>query len=230
MADMFRYLMKYVGKYQVLTELTTDTNDFIRNDDGSISDDYDELYIPCAFDGKIKHTYRDGVLAYFIDKPRTLKRLMTELSASGIEYEEDDSEEFFYFNDADMKVVAKIVGAKTKGKKIKPFDEKNIPNKIDKKVKSSKPIKIVSEYEIPSKDNMEFYSILAPIKDRSQKIQLTKKCVKDFDAVIKSTKGFDPAKEREKVGIKPKEYIHSIGMWREYLKFIRKAVEESFKK
>ena len=230
--DMFRYLMKYVGKYRVLTELTPDTHDFVRDKNGNIHPDYDELYIECNYGGKIKHSYKEDILSYWTDKISTYKSTLNKFKENKIKYQlEDAGEEYIiYFNDADMDKVAKLVGAKTLGKKIKPFDEKNIPDRIIvEPSKSVEPI-VISVYKIPPDDMKPYYSAISPLPGKSEKMQLVKQTLVDFDAVIKKSKGIDPVKEKEKLNINPKEYIHSIGMWDEYIKFLKNAVEESFKK
>lgn len=126
--DMFRYLLKYVGKYRVLTELTLDTHDFIRDAENNIDTNYDELYIPCSYDGKIKHTYSDSVLSYFTTKKSTYKKVIGKLDEKHISYDVDetDVDYIIFFSDTDLSAVARIVGAKTQGKKIHPFSEKNL--------------------------------------------------------------------------------------------------------
>ena len=219
--SMFRYLMKYVGKYRVLTELTTNTNDFVRDKDGNIHKDYDELYIPCAYDGKIKHTYIKGVLCYLNDKKSTLKKIVTSFENDHIKYEleECDKEYIIYFNDSDMSKVAKIVSAKTAGKKIKPFDERNIPNRIIAVGNINSKEEIISNYIIPSKDITKMYKILSPIKDRSTKIQLTKGALSEFIKSNEKLRGI-------KSNMDKKELIHSMGMWEEYLKMLSEKVEK----
>ena len=232
MADMFRYLMKYVGKYRVLTELTTDTHDFVRDKNGNIHPDYDELYIECNYGAKIKHSYKEDILGYWTDKISKLKSTTKKFEENNIKYQLEDAgdEYIIYFNDSDMDKVAKLVGAKTNGKKIKPFDKVNIPDRIVvEHVESTEPT-IISVYKIPPDDLKLYYSTVGPIIGRSEKMQLSKQTLAEFDEVIKSTKKVDPNKEREKLNIGQREYIHSIGMWDEYIKHVQKAVEESFKK
>ena len=234
MTDMFRYLLKYVGKYRVLTELTTDTHDFVRNSRGEINSDYDELYIECNRNAKIKHSYRENTLGYWTDKISIFKSTKKKFDENNVKYSLEDAgdEYIIYFNDSDMSKVAKLVGAKTTGKKISPYDNKNIPDRIIKTdvVEHSEPI-IISTYQIPAEDMKLFYSAVAPLTGRSEKLQLSKETLKEFDSVIKSLKGenFNPETERIKNNIKSREYIHSIGLWEEYIKFVKSKVEEHFK-
>lgn len=229
---MFRYLLKYVGTYKVLTELTTDTNDFVRDYDGEIHCEYDELFIPCANDGVIKHTYSDSVLAYITPKISMFKKYSELLKQNKIEFSTDDTAEEFiiYFSDKDMTKVAKILGAKTRGKNIPPFDKSNIPNRIVIKKEKKEPaeIHIINTYTIPSRDWTTLYDVLSPIKDRSTKMKFTKDTLSEFDTEIKKVKGdtYNVEQERQKANLPPREFIHSIGMWDRYIEFLKLKVSK----
>lgn len=219
---MFRYLLKYVGKYRVLTELTTDTNDFVRDDKGEIHPDYDELYIPCNRDGKIKHTYQEKTLAYFNNKKPILKRLKKELDDLKINYEVDEIGEDYIvlFNDKDLNKFAKLVGARTAGKKISPFSEKNIPDRIIKETKPIYPTASIS-YSIPKEDKILYYNILGIIKDKKTKNEFKKKALADF---IKTLKDDEFDTKRAAMQMKEQEYIHYIGQWQNYLNYMKEHI------
>lgn len=232
--SMFRFLMKYVGKYRVLTELTLDTHDFVRDASGNVHEDYDELYIECNRNAKIKHTYKENILSYWTDKISIFKSTKKKLDENNIKYQSEEvgTDYLIYFDDTDMSKVAKLVGAKAVGKKIPPFNVKNIPDRVivERQREHSEPA-IISTYVIPFEDMKLYYSAVAPIRGRSEKMQLSKKTLAEFDKEIIKIKGvgINPAQERESKNISPREYIHSIGLWEEYIKYVKKAVEESFK-
>lgn len=214
---MFRYLLKYVGKYRVLTELTAD-GDYVRDEDGDIAPDYDELYIPCAYDGKIKHTYTDSVLAYFTDKKSTYKKVVGQLEEKRIEYNIDDSEEEFiiYFNDVDMNKVAKIVGAQTKGKKVSPLETIK-KSQTEKKEKTE-----VINYKIPINDLQLYYRTLSPIKNKEMK-KAFKNTITDSFVQTLSDRFFYT--KRDKMQMTTQEYIHYIGKWKDYIKYIKEKIK-----
>ena len=221
---MFRYLLKYVGKYKVLTELTID-GDYVRDAQGNIAPDYDELYIPCAYDGKIKHTYTDSILAYFTNKKSTYKKVIERFEKGGIAYSVDDSEEDFiiYFDDRDMSKVAKIVGAQIKGKKISPFDDKKIVAKkpASKKEVSANLVKGVS-YTLPPYDKQLYYKALSAIKDKGEK-----KAVREIatNAFVQSLADKTFYTKRDNLKMTSQEYIHYIGKWRDYINYIKEYIK-----
>lgn len=215
---MFRYLLKYVGKYRVLTELTTDTNDYVRDEDGNIASDYDELYIPCANEGKIKHTYSDSILAYITDKKQTFKKIVSQLKEDKISCELDDfgDEYIIYFNDADMPKVAKIVRAQTKGKKEHPLKLKK-----DVVVVPKKKTQTVIKYAIPNEDKSLYYKAMSVIKDRKTKLDFKNKVTDDF---VKSLNDEEFYAKRDKLQMGTQEYIHYSGKWDKYINYIKEKI------
>ena len=221
--DMFRYLLKYVGKYRVLTELTTDTNDFVRDENGNIHSDYDELYIPCSYDGKIKHTYTPGKLAYFTEKTSVIKKIKNQFKELKVNYEIDEVGKDFivYFNDSDLTKVAKLLGVKTTGKKIHPFNKKNIPDAI--KIGKPKTIAQVSiSYKIPTEDMKLYYDAMSPIKDRKTKMASKKEFIAKF---IESLKDDEFESKRNKMQMGEMEYIHYSGQWQKFISYIKEHIK-----
>lgn len=224
--------MKYVGKYRVLSELTLDTHDFIRDSEGNIHPDYDELYIECNRGARIKHSYIKNTLCYWTNKVSIFKSTKKKFDDNNIEYTDEDAGEDFiiYFNDKDMNKVAKLVGAKTTGKKISPFDSKNIPGRIEKANSSNsiKEPKIMSIYKVPVEDMKLYYDALPNSMSRVEKRQLTKQITKDFDAIIIKKKGseYNPSEERDKLNMKPKEFIHYLGLWQDYIEYIKSRISK----
>lgn len=215
---MFRYLLKYVGKYKVLTELTTDTNDYVRDEEGNIASDYDELYIPCANDGKIKHTYKDSILAYITDKKQTYKKITSQLKDNKINFEADDfgDEYIIYFNDSDIVKVAKIVRAQTKGKKEHPFNLKK-----DAIIVPKKKTQTVIKYAIPNEDKQLYYKAMSVIKDRKTKLDFKAKVTNDF---VKSLNDDEFYIKRDKLQMGTQEYIHYSGKWDKYINYIKEKI------
>ena len=216
--SMFRYLEKFVGTYRVLPQLTYD-GDVPRESNGCINKTFEDLYIPCQR-GEIRHTYRPGILVWVcldrIGQGRGVYRAIVEKYPKlELEYEEVGDDVLIYFNENDIKKIATIVKPRTVGAKIQPFAKRNLSKNA------------LAEYKIPEEDNLKLTKILDQL-DKNQKMVFSKKCIKEFDAVIVKKKGknYDVIKERDESGLKPKMFIHSIGLWDDYIKFINKEIKK----
>lgn len=244
---MAGYLRKYVGQYRVKAEYDIATKDFPRLDDGKLDPSFDDLYIDCANKIQIKHHGGNILFCYIPSKGRGMnvlrkiykdkisKTLPTEKTTDEKKYLENlckaliknevlvsaevlDEEVVFEFKADMIDYIAKLVRAKTNGANISPFSSKNLPRE---------------PYKIPDKD-MKLYK--EAIKDFPMKTVnmgngpidipdglLIKQLNKQFDEKIAATQkpGVDVGKDRKNKGLKPKEYIHSMGMWKEYCKFLK---------
>ena len=127
-----------------------------------------------------------------------------------IEKEICGSDGFIYFNSKDIKKIATIVKPKTSGAKIDPFSNKNLP-KI--------------EYKIPSKDLSELYTLTKDLS-KIETMQFFKRVNSDFIKEIKKLNGkaFNGKEEHKKSRLGSKEFIHSIGLWDKYIKYVKKQL------
>lgn len=210
---MYRYLEKYVGKYRVMAEYDVLTEDFPRDENGKIDESFEDLYIPCSKGkSKIMHTYRDGVLVWYTEKLITARNVKKELESKRnkiwFEYEETEAEALIYFNAKDIDEFAKLVNPKTNGASIKPFSDKNLP----------KPAYVIPDKDIKKLDN------LTKDLDKEKKMLVMRKLVSNFDDEIIKKKGkkFNLTEDRKSSRLKPKVYIHSIGMWDDFIKYVKK--------
>ena len=130
------YLMKYKGKYRILPELDYRTNDIPRDYNGEIADGYDDLYIACQYDCKIRYYGHMGddkktvwLSAYIpsIGRGRNVKKALDEKGILYSNYLETSIEVEFRFKAKDIDEVATIMKAKTSGANISPFSVKNLP-------------------------------------------------------------------------------------------------------
>ena len=204
----FRYLEKYVGTYSVRAEVCQDTGDFPRDEDGKIIDSFEDLYIDCE-KGKIKHTYEEGILAwYLLEKPITGRGVIKKLEENKIWFKDDSTEEdtLIYFKEEDLEKVDKFIRPRTKGKRTPPF----------KALNSS------AEYVIPAEDNQKLNDITSSLSGMD-KMLFIGKTTRDFDAIIQKKKGsrYDISKQRKEASLRPKQFIHYLGMWDEYLDFVQ---------
>lgn len=244
---MSNYLFKkYKGQFRVKADFDLSTNDFPRDENDNIDSSFDDFYIPCASNGKIRH-YGQNVLFYYcpsigrlrnilkqifidklgsIEKFHTVKKLKTGNETTIFDYElmykelidkqilvyieELDFEGEFRFKTDIMDYIASLVGAKTSGASISPFSTKNLPNK---------------KYNIPTEESNKYKDIIK-VLEKNEMILLTR-LIKQFDSIIQVKKGakYDINAERKLSCLSGKEYIHSIGLFDEYLKFLQYEVD-----
>ena len=116
-----------------------------------------------------------------------------------------DKEMFVYFKDKDMAKFAEVLKSKTLGKDISPFSKKNLP-KIEKE-----------KYNISPQDMALYKEIMdeIPKEDKLSVGQITMRFIRDLDTKV--TKDIDTS-------LTGKNYIHYIGQWDNYLKYLRKEV------
>ena len=122
-----------------------------------------------------------------------------------IKVEETDEEVIFQFKAKHMDDFKKYLKPKTSASNRSPFSAKNLPK---------------SNYSIPSKDFVAYENIKAKIPPESILIlnQMTQKYLKTL--VNKKRKWESIKEDITSKGMKAKEYIHSIGKWNEYIKFL----------
>lgn len=244
---MSGYLRKYVGTYRVKAEYDLDTNDYPRLDNGNLDPSFDDLYIECKNNIKIKHG-SGNVLSCYVPKKQKGVNILRKIYEDNISetlpketsqtrtYSENltkalvenkilisaevlDYEVYFEFTSNIIDYIAKLVGAKTNGSNISPFSPKNLPK---------------TPYKIPDND-MKMYKEATknfPTKTITLKGKpvdmidglLVSRLNQQFDKVIikSQPKGFDINQDKRKKGLKNKEYIHSFGseIWKQYCEFL----------
>ncbi len=221
----------FKGKYRILAELDSKTNDFVKDKDENLETSFSDFYIPCAYNNKIVHGTQSNMGAYITSKQRgtsILKQIWIDNTSEPLPKENADTkkycenlckelvnknilsnaeildfEVFFIFNVKDIEYYAKLLKAKTSGAKISPFSKKNLP-----KIKYTIPKKDLDEYKIAIKD--------FPTRDLGKRIIVDgifiKKCNKDF---LKKNK------IKNNTNMKDKEYIHSTGNWEKYINYLK---------
>lgn len=222
---MERYLLNnYKGKYRVLAELCTDTNDFPRDSEGNI-DEGCALYIPCKYNGKIYAYGRDGkymqLCAYIPSRTRgrNIKKQMDKDKVFYHHYDETDEEVTFRFPSTEIDTVAKLVGAKVSGANISPFSTKNLPR---------------TKVEIPTDKIQEYKNITSRLNRNDMLVikTINKSFMDEILAKKLRPKGqrkmYDYREEQKKLGLSrdTKGYIYTKGLWEEYLGFLDAKITE----
>lgn len=234
---MSNYLFKkYKNIFRVKADFDLSTNDFPRDENGNIDSSFDDFYIPCASNGKIRH-YGQNVLFYYCpsigrfrnilkqiytDKIESIDKFQTTIFDYDLMYKElldeqiltyiceYESEGEFRFKTDLMDYIASLVKPNTSGSSISPLSTKNLPNK---------------KYNIPTEE-LNKYKDIIKVLEKNEMILLTR-LIKQFDNTIQAKKGktYDINAERKLSCLSGKEYIHSIGLFDAYLKFLQHEVD-----
>lgn len=239
------YLKKYVGQYRVKADYDLDTEDFPRLENGNLDPSFDDLYIDCKNNIKIRHGV-GNVLSCYIPAKGTgmniLRQIYTDKISDKLPKEKDsyleslcdelvkkdilvsaevlDGEVYFEFKAVMIEYIAELVGAKTAGKSIQPLSPKNLPK---------------VPYEIPDKDMKMYQEALKELPAQTVVIGgkertmvdgfLVKSINKQFDDVVLKSKpkSFNIDQDRKSKRLKNKEYYHSLGAetWQKYCEFIK---------
>ena len=227
---MAAYLMKYKGIYRLMAHIDQNTNDFPRDERGNI--DSDDVYIKCAYGNQIYHYGRSTLMAYIPSTGRghnILLALAKELCGvkERIPYEElyllleqygriwdiveNDKEIEFKFSAKDIELIAKYLKPQTGGANISPFSSRNLPKR---------------KYDIGSTDLREYKEIINKIPKGNILIikNLTSQFLSDILKKDKAYRRVDVNADMKKKMLKGKEYIHYIGKWNEYIKFLKENI------
>lgn len=211
------YLEKYVGTYRVIADYDLATLDFPRDKSGNIDESFDDLYISCS-KGRIYYNETPGYLTWYCPKLSTGKSVLRKCEKALTDYKfiETDSEVMIDFKESELSIFVKFVTPQTKGKWISPFSKKNLPCEL-------------ANYKIPAADEQMLYDITKDsTMSRVEKMQFFRRVVSSFDSIIISKKGkrFNLKKDRDATELKPKLYIHYIGMWEEFIKYVKSEYEK----
>lgn len=204
--------MRYKGIYRVLAHYDVESNDFPRDTTGDIDASFDDLYIPCYGKGEIYH-YGENVLCFHVDalqRGRNIVEKLNKIDSNIImDLDELDFELEFKFKAKHIDVVASIVKPKVNGADVSPFSIRNLPK---------------AKYVIPELQLLEYKKVIAGFT-----MSQIKDIYLSFDKVInnkmsKLNQFFDLSKDKKIRMLRGKEYIHAIGLWDEFIKFITNYV------
>lgn len=200
------YLSKYIGKYRVLADYDKNTNDFPREYDGSYSDN--DLYITCYNKGRIYH-YGNSKLCFYCPSKGRGRNIIKALIADGLKdkiifIEETDSEVTIKFDSKDIETLEPYFRPNKSGASIRPHSVKNLPK---------------GHYKIPDQD-MEIYKKAIAGKEMPVVMRLSNNFIKSIETKKKNSQYYKADMKLKK--LKGKDYIHSVGLWEQYIEFIKK--------
>lgn len=234
---------KYKGKYRLKCEVDKVTNDFPK----TLKDTYEDadVYIDCSFGNKIYY-YGRGILEAYLPSLQRGRNIVKKLYAENvnannvlisksekgsvykiIDYSqfdsdiknskfildiiETDSELMFKFYEKNSDKIIPLLKPKTAGADISPFSPKNLPK---------------LEYVIPTEELREYEDIIVPLKEDGKLLTLSKLTQNYIKSLGKKRlyRGVDMKSYMRKKMLKGKEFIHSEGLWDDYLKYLRKEI------
>lgn len=142
-----------------------------------------------------------------------IKAIKEELGEGVISnIEQTDEEVLFRFNSKYMEQLEPYLKPKTNGADRSPFSIKNLPK---------------TKYVIPDEDLVIYKEIIKDIP-KNQFVYLGR-CTNSFLQSL-TNKKYTWDKLKTDMALKclfsGKEYIHSIGKWYEYMKFLKKTIED----
>lgn len=203
----------YKGKYRLLCPYDKRTNQFPRKLDSTYEDI--DVFISCANNITISY-YGKSILETYIPSigrgRNIIKTIQSELGDNIIfNIKETSQELLFQFKAQDMEKLEKYLKPKTNCANRSPFSSKNLPK---------------TKYKIPDEDLLRYKDLIANLSQKE--LLLFGKYTNNF---IKSLVTKNNTLENIKAdmlakGIRGKEYIHSIGKWNEYIKYLEKKIKE----
>lgn len=204
----------YKGKYRIKCEYDKTTNQFPRK----LDDTYEDIdcYIDCYNNIKIFYFGKAILEAYVPSKGRghnIIKLIEDELGKEILYNKEgNDSEILFHFKAKDMTKLEKYLKPKTSGSNISPFSSKNLPKN--------------KSYKIPEDDLLHYKTIVEKI-GQNQIITLSHITNSYLKTLITKRNTWEYVKaDMALKGLSGKNYIHSIGKWNDYIKYLKKECEK----
>ena len=201
---------KFKGKYRLKVPINKATNDFSRKLNGSYEDI--DMFIECQYGNKVFHFGGSILQAYVPSIGRghnVIKAIKEQFHGDIIfDIEETSQEILFKFHYKDSDKIIPLLKPKTNGANISPFSSKNLPRNKD--------------YKIPDEEFSAYKEIVAKIPSE-RILTLTHSTNHYLKSLATKKNTWDNIRADMKLkGLKGKEYIHSIGKWDEYIKYLQK--------
>lgn len=188
-----------------------DTNTFPREYTGLYSEN--DIYIDCYKNIRIYHYGNRTLMAYIpsIGRGHNIIKLINEIESDLIfDIEETSQEILFKFNYKHSDKIIPLLNPKTSGANISPFSSRNLPKNKD--------------YKIPDEEFVSYKEIVVKMP-RERMIDITHTTNNYLKSLITKRNTWEDIKaDMAKKCLKPKEYIHSIGKWNDYINYLRKEL------
>lgn len=204
-------IQKFKGVYRLKAPYDIMTNDFPRKLNGTYEDV--DVYISCQFGNKVFHYGRDILQAYIpsLGRGHNIIKAIQQIDPNIIfDIEESDSEVIFKFKYVNSDKIIPLLKPRTSGANISPFSSRNLPK---------------CTYIIPDKDLDMYKEIVSKIPPE-RILTLTHSTNKYIKSLATKRNPIENIKaDMKKKCLKQKEYIHSIGKWDEYIKFLKEEMK-----
>ena len=234
---------KFLGRYRLKADIDLSTNDFPREADTDRLEQND-IYIACQKGNKVYHFGRSVLVCYVpsIGRGRNILKKIREnqgmildnyfegsekqrlfnydkfyndLLAYDIVFdiEETDEEVLWKFKYKNESLIIPYMQPLISGASISPFSTKNLP---------------IKKYVIPEEDLLEYKEITSKSnKDILFIAQITRSFISDYiPSNYRKYKNINMNKLMKKKCLKGKEFIHNLGLWSDFIKYIGDKIME----
>lgn len=206
-------IKKYKGVYRLRAPIDQRKNDFPREIDNKYAEN--DCYIDCMHGNKITYYGKSILQAYIpsIIRGHNILKAINEIDSSIIfDIEETDEEVLFKFKYVDSDKIIPLLKPRTSGANISPFSTRNLlKNK---------------GYKIPDEDLNLYKEIVAKIPPE-RILVLTHITNSYIKTLVNRRNTMDKIRADMKLkGLSGKNYIHSIGKWKDYIKYMEKNLNE----
>lgn len=210
---MANYLIThYKGTYRIMCPYDKLTNQFARKLDGTYEDI--DCYIKCLKNIRIFY-YGSGLLEAYIPSVRRGNNILAAMEKNEhgdipIDIHTTDKEVYFKFKATDMPTMEQYLLPIKSCSERSPFSSCNLPK---------------SDYKIPDEDLIVYKEAVKnlPFNRISEISHMTRSYVQSL-ATKNHTYDMILADMKRKM-MKPREYIHSIGKWNEYVEYLKKSLK-----
>ena len=201
---------KFKGKYRLKVPYDLQTNSFPKKLNGNFEDA--DCYIDCQYGNQVFH-YGGNILQAYIPSLIRGHKIINSIDPEFIfDIEETDGEVLFQFKYSQADKIIPLLKPKTNGANISPFSSKNLPRNKD--------------YKIPDEELQSYKDLVANTpKNKRLGIGII---TNNFIKTLATKKNpMENIKEDMKLkGLKGKEYIHAIGRWKDFVKFLETTLRE----
>lgn len=203
---------KFKGVYRLKVPYNLATNQFSRKLNGAFEDI--DIYIDCQYGNQVTH-YGGSILQAYapsLIRGHNIIKSINEINSDLIfDIEETSQEILFKFNYKNSSKIIPLLKPRTSGANISPYSSKNLPKNKD--------------YKIPDEDLIAYKNIVAKIPP--ERILTLTHTTNNFikSLVTKKNTWEDIKADMALKGLKGKEYIHSIGEWNNYIKYLQENLK-----